>query len=106
MRLTLVEHISVDPKVFRGRPCIRGTRIPVDILVDMRTRDGLSPEEIAELYDGAITLSDVYAAFSYYFDHREEIDRMVAQADAWSEEFQRQYPNGSVTAGTAGSPEE
>lgn len=93
MPLTLVEHISVDPKIFRGRPCVRGTRIPVDILVDMRTRDGLSPEEIAEQYDGVITLSDVYAAFSYYFDHREEIDRMVAEAGAREEHWKRDNPD-------------
>jgi uncharacterized protein (DUF433 family) len=91
MPLTLVEHISVDPKVFRGRPCIRGTRIPVDFIFDMRQRDGMSPEEIAEQFPW-VTLSDVHAALSYYYDHREEIQRMVDEAEARMEQWKRDNP--------------
>ena len=92
MALTLVEHISVHPNVFQGRPCIRGTRIPVDFIFDMRDRDGMSPEEIAEQFPW-ITLSDVYAALSYYYDHREEIQRMVDAAEARMERWKRDNPN-------------
>ena len=99
MPLTLIEHISVDPNVFQGRPCVRGTRIPVDVIFDYHDRCGLSPEEIAAQYEGIITLSDVYAALSYYHDHRAEIEPMVAEAEAWFEEWQRKYPNGSLSAG-------
>lgn len=98
MALTLVEHISVDPKVFHGRPCIRGTRIPVDVIFGLHERDGFSPAEIAADFPW-ITLSDVYAALSYYHDHRAEIERMVAEAEQRAEEFQRRYPHGSLTSG-------
>jgi len=91
MALTLVEHISVDPKVFRGRPCVRGTRIPVDFIFDMNQRDGMSPEEIAEQLP-TITLSDVHAALSYYYDHRAEIQRMVDEAEARGEQWRRENP--------------
>jgi uncharacterized protein (DUF433 family) len=91
--LTLIEHISVDPKVMQGRPCIRGTRIPVDILFDMRDRDGLSPEEIADEYEGIITLSDVHAALSYYYDHRTEIEQMVADGEVRMEQWKRDNPD-------------
>jgi uncharacterized protein (DUF433 family) len=91
MPLTLIEHISIDPKVFQGRPCIRGTRIPVDFIFDMRHRDGMSPEEIAEQFP-IITLSDVHAALSYYYDHRDEIQRMVDEGEARMEEWKRDNP--------------
>ncbi|MEJ7829489.1 MAG: DUF433 domain-containing protein [Segetibacter sp.] len=28
------EHISTDPKIMFGKPCIKGTRIPVDLIVE------------------------------------------------------------------------
>ncbi len=27
--MTILEKISIDPKVMHGKPCIKGTRIPV-----------------------------------------------------------------------------
>ncbi|MBK9196373.1 MAG: DUF433 domain-containing protein [Flavobacteriales bacterium] len=28
------QHISADPEVMYGKPCIKGTRIPVDLILD------------------------------------------------------------------------
>ncbi len=36
---------------------------------------GLSADEIATEYD--LTLSDVYAALAYYYDHQAEIDKSI-----------------------------
>lgn len=91
MALTLVEHISVDPKVFHGRPCIRGTRIPVDVIFGLHERDGFSPAEIAADFPW-ITLSDVYAALSYYHDHRAEIETMVADEEDRIEQWKLAHP--------------
>jgi uncharacterized protein (DUF433 family) len=91
MPLTLVEHISIDPDVFHGRPCIRGTRIPVDVIFALHERDGFSPEQIAADFSW-ISLSDVYAALSYYHDHRAEIEQMLVDEEARIEQWKRDNP--------------
>jgi hypothetical protein len=37
-------------------------------------------------------LSDVHAALSYYYDHRDEIQRMVDEGEARMEEWKRDNP--------------
>jgi uncharacterized protein (DUF433 family) len=60
-----------------GRPCIAGTRIRVqDIACDHEVH-GLTPEQIAREYP-QLTLAQVHAALSYYFDHRGEIQRQIS----------------------------
>lgn len=43
------DHITVDPNVCHGRPCIKGTRVMVTVILD-NLAAGLSPAEIAECY--------------------------------------------------------
>ena len=43
------EHITVDPEVCHGKPCIKGTRVMVSVVLDNLTA-GQTPEEIAESY--------------------------------------------------------
>ena len=45
----LLARITVDPKVCTGKPCIRGTRIYISIILDALA-EGLTPEEIIEHY--------------------------------------------------------
>lgn len=59
----LLEHITVDPNVCFGKPCIRGTRIWVSLLLDFLA-DGMSIEEILEEYP-QLTEEDVRAAIAY-----------------------------------------
>ncbi|HEY3566573.1 MAG TPA: DUF433 domain-containing protein, partial [Thermoanaerobaculia bacterium] len=44
------EHIVVDPKVLVGKPVIRGTRIAVELVIDLMAR-GYSKEQILDQYD-------------------------------------------------------
>jgi uncharacterized protein (DUF433 family) len=53
---------------------IRGTRIPVHILIGY-LQIGETPEIIANEIIPHITLSQVYEAMQYYFVHRAEIDK-------------------------------
>ncbi|MDO8744643.1 MAG: DUF433 domain-containing protein [Candidatus Brocadiaceae bacterium] len=32
---TAIERIVIDPKICSGKPCIKGTRIPVHIILDL-----------------------------------------------------------------------
>ena len=57
------EHITVNPAVLRGKACIRGTRIPV-ALVLVNLADGLSVEEIVKSYPSP-KVTSVQAALAY-----------------------------------------
>ncbi len=59
----LLNRISVDPKVCGGRPCIRGTRIDIAIVLD-GLAEGLTPEQLIDHYP-QLTLDDIHAALAY-----------------------------------------
>ena len=56
----LLERISVDPNVCFGKPCIRGTRIWVSLLLDYLS-SGMSVEEILAEYP-QLTEEDIRAS--------------------------------------------
>lgn len=49
MRINWHNFISVDPEIHHGEPCIRGTRIPVSMIVGS-VADGMSFDEIIDAY--------------------------------------------------------
>ncbi len=49
MRIDWHKFISVDPEVHHGEPCIKGTRIPVSMIVGS-IADGMSFDEIVDAY--------------------------------------------------------
>jgi uncharacterized protein (DUF433 family) len=57
------ESISIDPKVCHGKPCIKGTRIMVSVILD-NLAEGLTPEEIVAEYP-PLNLTNVLAAIAY-----------------------------------------
>jgi len=59
------ELISQDPRICFGKPAIKGTRIPVYILVGMLA-EGIEVEEIAKDYE--ISEEEVRAAALYALD--------------------------------------
>lgn len=59
----LLRRISVDPQVCFGRPCIRGTRVWVSLLLDLLA-DGTSQAEILSEYPD-LTTDDLRAALAY-----------------------------------------
>jgi uncharacterized protein (DUF433 family) len=76
---TDIKYIVVDPDVLGGRPAIAGHRIGV-IHVATWVQQGTTPAEIADLY--GLSLAEVYAALTYYYDHQVELDRQAAEDDA------------------------
>ena len=77
---TLDEHIEHGEDAAVGKAHIRGRRITVEDVAIWHERLGRSADEIAAEYD--LTLADVYAALAYYFDHRDDIDRRIADDQA------------------------
>lgn len=61
-----LERIAIDPKVMVGKPVIRGTRIPVELVVRM-VGQGISYEEILADYP-RLTLEDIHAALLFAAD--------------------------------------
>lgn len=55
--------ITYNPNVMVGKPVIRGTRIPVDLLVRM-VAQGISPKEILADYP-RLQAEDIQAALMY-----------------------------------------
>jgi len=68
-----------------GSPVIAGTKFPVRSVVNYVLRQGMTPEELVKEFSH-LALAQVYDALSYYYDHKEEIDRELEEA---TEERQR-----------------
>jgi len=58
-----IERITSDSKVCSGKPCIKGTRIPVHIILDLLAA-GESYEGIKQAYP-SLTDADIRACLSY-----------------------------------------
>ncbi len=58
--------ISIDPAIMFGKPCIKGTRVPVYLIV-MMFAEGETLEGVLEAYPH-ITAEDVRAALAYAAD--------------------------------------
>jgi uncharacterized protein (DUF433 family) len=79
MQPTAVNHIETTPGVCGGNPWIAGTRIRVEDIVVWHELQGKSPNEIVADFP-QLSLADVHAALTYYFDHRDEIRRQMREA--------------------------
>ena len=63
IREGLLSRISIDPNIWFGRPCIRGHRIWVSLILDFLA-SGISIEELLQEYPGLET-ADIYACVAY-----------------------------------------
>ncbi len=88
---TLEQHIEISPGVVGGKPRIRGRRIAVQDIVVWHERMGLGADEIAAEHD--LSLAEVYAALSFYYDHRESIDEQMRQSALFVEDLRRKTPS-------------
>jgi uncharacterized protein (DUF433 family) len=66
MRIDWHKHISVDPEVHHGEPCIKGTRIPVSMIVGS-VADGMPFEAIMDSYP-QLKKESIQAALAYAAD--------------------------------------
>jgi uncharacterized protein (DUF433 family) len=60
---TLLERITIDPEVCGGKPCIKGTRIWVSLILDVLAGGMIEAELLAE-YPGLVH-EDILAAIAY-----------------------------------------
>jgi uncharacterized protein (DUF433 family) len=59
----LLKRISVDPNICFGKPCIRGTRIWVSLVLDLLA-NGTTIEEVLTEYP-QLAKEDIHAAIAY-----------------------------------------
>jgi len=62
-RKELLARITTDPNICFGKPCIRGTRIWVSLIVE-NLADGVTEKELLEAYP-QLTADDIRAALAY-----------------------------------------
>jgi Uncharacterized conserved protein, COG2442 len=62
-REELLQRISIDPNICFGKPCIRGHRIWVSLILDMLS-SGMSTQEILEQYP-QLEEADILACIAY-----------------------------------------
>jgi uncharacterized protein (DUF433 family) len=84
------DRISKTPGVCGGKACIAGHRVRVLDVVLWHEHQGMTPDEIVS-HLPAITLADVHAALSYYFDHIDEIQQEMRDERTAAEEFRRSH---------------
>ena len=58
-----LDRITIDPKIFGGKPCIRGLRFPVSKILDLLAA-GMSHEEILSDYP-YLEREDIVQAIKY-----------------------------------------
>lgn len=61
------QRITVNPQVHFGKPCVAGTRIPVQNVLEL-VRDGVPFAEIAKDYYPDLTPDDIRACIQYAMD--------------------------------------
>lgn len=90
MAITQTEHpyIVRISDVCGGRSVIKGTRIPVWLIVGW-FKDGYSPAQIQQEIYPQLSLAQIYDALSYYHDHAVEIDAQIALQTPTEEELAR-----------------
>ena len=58
-----LDRIEINPKVMMGKPVVRGTRIPVDLIL-RKLGEGASEDDLLDAYP-RLTLEDILAALHY-----------------------------------------
>ena len=84
----LDKYIEITPGIAGGKPHISGHRITIQDIVIWHERMGKNADEISADYD--LPLAAIYAALAYYFDHREKIDRSIAEDEAFVDALRQQ----------------
>jgi uncharacterized protein (DUF433 family) len=60
---TLLERITIDPNICHGKPCIRGMRYPVEVILELLSA-GMTVDEILADYED-LEREDVLAALAF-----------------------------------------
>jgi uncharacterized protein (DUF433 family) len=57
------ERITIDPAICHGKPCVRGLRYPVEMILELLS-SGMAPEQILDDYED-LEQDDILAVLAY-----------------------------------------
>ncbi len=63
MLLMSIERITIDPAICHGKPCIRGLRYPVELILELSS-SRMTTEQILTGYED-LDREDIHAALAY-----------------------------------------
>ena len=95
MDIMTAPHIAISEDVAGGKPRIAGHRITVQHIVIWHERMGLSADEIASNH--GLSLAEIYAALTYYYDHLQEIDEAICADESYVVELRKQIKENLCT---------
>jgi uncharacterized protein (DUF433 family) len=61
--MNFAQRITIDPNICHGKPCIRGLRYPVEVILELLS-SGMTLEEILDDYED-LEREDILAALSF-----------------------------------------
>jgi len=61
--MDFAQRITIDPDICHGKPCIRGMRYPVEVILELLS-SGMTAEEILSDYED-LEREDILAALSF-----------------------------------------
>jgi uncharacterized protein (DUF433 family) len=64
--MTVTDRIEVNPRVMLGKPVIRGTRIPVELIL-RKLSEGATEDDLVDAYP-RLSRQDIQAAIGYAAD--------------------------------------
>lgn len=73
--MAMHSRIEVNPKIMLGKPVIRGTRIPVELIL-RKLGEGATEQDLFDAYPGLVA-EDIHAAMLYAAEalaHEETLD--------------------------------
>ena len=85
----VTNYISLDE---RGIAYITGTRMKVRLIVGEKIYWGLTPEQIQEGHD-SLSLAQVHAALSYYYEHKTQMDAEIERVEQEAEQMRLKNPH-------------
>lgn len=75
--MTVTDRIEMNPRVMLGKPVIRGTRIPVELIL-RKLSEGATEAELLDAYP-RLTREDIQAAIGYAADTVVHEDTVVVE---------------------------
>jgi len=92
LRASVKEHVKITSGIRGGKPTIAEHRIRVMDIVLWHNKLGWSPDEIVSQFP-QLTLADVYAALTYYWDHKKEIEAEIRRAEEAEAKARSRHPS-------------
>ncbi|MBL8191902.1 MAG: DUF433 domain-containing protein [Acidobacteria bacterium] len=92
MSTVATSHIELDAE---GRAWISGSNVKVIEIAQDKLAWGWSPEEMC-LQHPHLSLAQIHAALSYYYDHQDELNSEIAEQMREYKELRSQAENSSL----------